>query len=107
MAPADLWLPISSVGCESGISPARGLIPVHSGCRRAGSVTDISTGENINPLQLSSAKPGSSARVGAGRGGQVRLATFSQHHVDGLDLALTPLQCMMRSFPNVKDELHR
>lgn len=38
---------------------------------------------------------------------QVRLATFSQHHVDGLDLALTPLQCMMRSFPNVKDELHR
>lgn len=23
---------------------------------------------------------------------QVRLATFSQHHVDGLDLALTPLQ---------------
>ena len=23
---------------------------------------------------------------------QVRLAIFSQHHVDGLDLALTPLQ---------------
>mmetsp|Transcript_19452 Transcript_19452/g.58771 ORF Transcript_19452/g.58771 Transcript_19452/m.58771 type:complete len:828 (+) Transcript_19452:417-2900(+) len=41
------------------------------------------------------------------RNAKVRLATFSQHHVDGLDLALTPLQCMMRSFPNVKDELHR
>lgn len=32
------------------------------------------------------------------------MATFSQHHVDGLDLALTPLQAMMRMFPNVKDE---
>jgi hypothetical protein len=35
---------------------------------------------------------------------QVRMATFSQHHVDGLDLALTPLQAMMRTFPDVKDE---
>ncbi len=35
---------------------------------------------------------------------QVRMATFSQHHVDGLDLALTPLQAMMRMFPGVKDE---
>ena len=26
------------------------------------------------------------------RNPRVRLATFSQHHVDGLDLALTPLQ---------------
>jgi hypothetical protein len=32
------------------------------------------------------------------------MATFSQHHVDGLDLALTPLQAMMRTFPDVKDE---
>ena len=32
------------------------------------------------------------------------MATFSQHHVDGLDLALTPLQAMMRIFPGVKDE---
>lgn len=38
---------------------------------------------------------------------QVRLATFSQHHVDGLDLALTPLQYMMRSFPGTKDEQQR
>lgn len=37
-------------------------------------------------------------------GSQVRMATFSQHHVDGLDLALTPLQAMMRIFPGVKDE---
>lgn len=35
---------------------------------------------------------------------QVRMATFSQHHVDGLDLALTPLQAMMRTFTGVKDE---
>ena len=32
------------------------------------------------------------------------MATFSQHHVDGLDLALTPLQAMMRTFPDIKDE---
>lgn len=38
---------------------------------------------------------------------QVRLATFSQHHVDGLDLALTPLQYMMRCFPGTKDEQQR
>lgn len=41
------------------------------------------------------------------RNPKVKLATFSQHHVDGLDLALTPLQCMMRSYPNIKDEAHR
>jgi hypothetical protein len=33
---------------------------------------------------------------------QVRLAVFSQHHVEGLDLALTPLAAMQRAFPNVK-----
>jgi len=38
---------------------------------------------------------------------QVRLATFSQHHVDGLDLALTALQYMLRSFPGTKDEQQR
>lgn len=32
---------------------------------------------------------------------QVRLAVFSQHHVDGLDLALTPLQYMAKTFPQV------
>ena len=29
---------------------------------------------------------------------QVRLAVFSQHHVDGLDLALSPLQIMVNSY---------
>lgn len=35
---------------------------------------------------------------------QVRLATFSQHHVDGLDLALNPVQIMLRSYPNLKEQ---
>lgn len=38
------------------------------------------------------------------RSPKVRMATFSQHHVDGLDLALTPLQVMLRAFPLVKDQ---
>jgi ATP-binding cassette subfamily F protein 3 len=38
---------------------------------------------------------------------QVRIAIFSQHHVDGLDLALTPLQLMMKSFAGLKDEQAR
>ena len=33
---------------------------------------------------------------------QVRLAVFSQHHVDGLDLALSPLQYMLKVFPQVQ-----
>eukprot|EP00798_Chlamydomonas_sp_ICE-L_P006023 gene6023-12747_t len=37
------------------------------------------------------------------RNPRVRLATFSQHHVDGLDLALTPLAIMMREYPHLKD----
>ncbi|KAK9804716.1 hypothetical protein WJX72_001738 [[Myrmecia] bisecta] len=41
------------------------------------------------------------------RNPKVRLATFSQHHVDGLDLALNPLQYMMKSFPSVKDQEFR
>lgn len=32
------------------------------------------------------------------------MATFSQHHVDGLDMALTPIQALMRSFPNTKEQ---
>lgn len=32
------------------------------------------------------------------------MATFSQHHVDGLDLALTPIQAMLRLFPNSKEQ---
>lgn len=30
---------------------------------------------------------------------QVRIAVFSQHHVDGLDLTSNPLLYMMRCFP--------
>ncbi|KAL4442757.1 hypothetical protein ABPG77_006751 [Micractinium sp. CCAP 211/92] len=41
------------------------------------------------------------------RNPKVRLAVFSQHHVDGLDLALTPLQYMLKVFPQHKDEVHR
>ncbi|PSC74057.1 ABC transporter F family member 3 [Micractinium conductrix] len=41
------------------------------------------------------------------RNPKVRLATFSQHHVDGLDLALTPLQYMCKIFPQSKEEVHR
>ncbi|KAG2491511.1 hypothetical protein HYH03_010088 [Edaphochlamys debaryana] len=37
------------------------------------------------------------------RNSRVRLATFSQHHVDGLDLALTPLIIMSRAFPDAKE----
>ena len=38
---------------------------------------------------------------------KVRLAIFSQHHVDGLDLALTPLKYMAKCFPDAKDPVHR
>jgi ATP-binding cassette subfamily F protein 3 len=41
------------------------------------------------------------------RNPKVRLAVFSQHHVDGLDLALTPLQYMAKTFPQAKEEVHR
>ncbi len=37
------------------------------------------------------------------RNPKVRMATFSQHHVDGLDLALTPLQLMMKSYAGLKE----
>lgn len=37
------------------------------------------------------------------RNPKVRLATFSQHHVDGLDLALTPLQYLAKTFPSAKE----
>ncbi|GIL87925.1 hypothetical protein Vretifemale_15973 [Volvox reticuliferus] len=37
------------------------------------------------------------------RNTRVRLATFSQHHVDGLDLALTPLQLLAKAFPDSKE----
>ena len=41
------------------------------------------------------------------RNPKCRMATFSQHHVDGLDLALTPLAYMLHSFPNTKEQEHR
>jgi hypothetical protein len=41
------------------------------------------------------------------RNPKVRLAVFSQHHVDGLDLALTPLRYIAKCFPDAKDPQHR
>ena len=41
------------------------------------------------------------------RNPKVRLAVFSQHHVDGLDLALTPLRYMAKCFPDAKEPAHR
>lgn len=41
------------------------------------------------------------------RNPKVRMAVFSQHHVDGLDLALTPLAYMLASFANTKEQEHR
>ncbi|KAM0890059.1 hypothetical protein ACQ4PT_027295 [Festuca glaucescens] len=35
---------------------------------------------------------------------QVRMAVFSQHHVDGLDLTVNPLLYMMRCFPGVPEQ---
>ena len=33
------------------------------------------------------------------------MATFSQHHVDGLDLSQTPLQYLMKQFPNNPEQV--
>lgn len=41
------------------------------------------------------------------RNPRVRFATFSQHHVDGLDLALSPLQYMVKTFPEAQEQVHR
>ncbi|GLJ41053.1 hypothetical protein SUGI_0849910 [Cryptomeria japonica] len=38
------------------------------------------------------------------RSAKVRMAVFSQHHVDGLDLSNTPLLYMMRCFPGVVEQ---
>lgn len=38
------------------------------------------------------------------RSAKVRIATFSQHHVDGLDLSSNPLLYMMRCFPGVPEQ---
>uniref|UniRef100_A0A2P2LQS3 Uncharacterized protein MANES_02G005700 n=1 Tax=Rhizophora mucronata TaxID=61149 RepID=A0A2P2LQS3_RHIMU len=38
------------------------------------------------------------------RSAKVRIAVFSQHHVDGLDLSSNPLLYMMRCFPGVPDQ---
>ena len=41
------------------------------------------------------------------RNPKIRFAQFSQHHVDGLDLALTPLTQMLRTFPHTKEQEQR
>ncbi|GMQ05913.1 hypothetical protein CsSME_00050727 [Camellia sinensis var. sinensis] len=38
------------------------------------------------------------------RSAKVRIAVFSQHHVDGLDLSSNPLLYMMRCFPGVPEQ---
>lgn len=38
------------------------------------------------------------------RSAKVRIAVFSQHHVDGLDLSSNPLLYMMRCFPGVAEQ---
>lgn len=38
------------------------------------------------------------------RSQKVRMATFNQHHVDGIDLALTPIQALLEAFPLSKDQ---
>jgi ATP-binding cassette subfamily F protein 3 len=38
------------------------------------------------------------------RSAKVRIAVFSQHHVDGLDLSSNPLLYMMRNFPGVPEQ---
>ncbi|KAI4370134.1 hypothetical protein MLD38_018514 [Melastoma candidum] len=38
------------------------------------------------------------------RSAKVRIAVFSQHHVDGLDLSSSPLLYMMRCFPGVPEQ---
>ncbi|QDZ23211.1 ABC transporter [Chloropicon primus] len=41
------------------------------------------------------------------RSPQVRVSVFSQHHVDGLDLCLRPLEYMLKEFPNTSDDVMR
>ncbi|KAJ7545438.1 hypothetical protein O6H91_09G119800 [Diphasiastrum complanatum] len=38
------------------------------------------------------------------RSAKIRMAVFSQHHVDGLDLSSTPLLYMMRCFPGIPEQ---
>ena len=38
------------------------------------------------------------------RSPKCRIAVFAQHHVDGLDLALSPLAAMVRAFPGVLEQ---
>jgi ATP-binding cassette subfamily F protein 3 len=35
------------------------------------------------------------------------MVTLSQHHVDGLDLSLTPLQYLAKQFPNNTEQTYR
>ena len=41
------------------------------------------------------------------RSPKLRLATFAQHHVDGLDLAASPLSIMVAAFPGVPEQARR
>lgn len=41
------------------------------------------------------------------RNPKVRLAVFSQHHVDNIDLALTPLTYMATCYPDAKEQQYR
>ncbi|KAL6782230.1 GCN20 [Auxenochlorella protothecoides x Auxenochlorella symbiontica] len=41
------------------------------------------------------------------RNSKLRLGIFSQHHVDGLDLALTPLQYLAKCYPGHKEQEYR
>ena len=41
------------------------------------------------------------------RSQQVRVSVFSQHHVDGLDLTLCPLEYLLREFPGTAEEKMR
>uniref|UniRef100_A0A061S0S1 ATP-binding cassette, subfamily F, member 3 n=1 Tax=Tetraselmis sp. GSL018 TaxID=582737 RepID=A0A061S0S1_9CHLO len=41
------------------------------------------------------------------RSPKARMATFSQHHVDGLDLSLTPLQYLEKQFPSNPEPRYR
>lgn len=41
------------------------------------------------------------------RSPKCRIATFAQHHVDGLELALTPLASLVRTYPGVDPQVLR
>lgn len=38
---------------------------------------------------------------------RARIATFTQHHMESLDLLLTPLEQLMKLFPDKEDLVYR